>query len=81
MEPCKGGTLVNLPAEAEALLRDYADPEASNASWALRFAASQTGSTRVLSGMNTMEQVLDNTATFLDFRPITRGRAGDHLHR
>lgn len=69
MEPCKGGTLVNLPEEAEKLLRDYA-PDASNASWALRFAASQPEVTRVLSGMNTMEQVLDNTATFANFQPL-----------
>ena len=59
MEPCKGGTLVNLPEEAEKLLRAHA-PDASNASWALRFAASQEGVVRVLSGMNGMEQVLDN---------------------
>ena len=71
MEPCKGGTLVNLPKEAEDLLRQ-ARPEASNASWALRFAASQDGVTRVLSGMNSMEQVEDNTRTFLNFEPITR---------
>ena len=70
MEPCKGGTLVNLPEEAEALLHSCA-PEASNASWALRFAASQEGVVRVLSGMNSMEQVLDNTATFRSFRPLT----------
>lgn len=70
MEPCKGGTLVNLPEEAQALLR-VKRPDASNASWALRFAASQEGVTRVLSGMNSLEQVEDNTATFLQFEPIT----------
>ena len=70
MEPCKGGTLVNLPEEAEAILKAER-PGASNASWALRFAASQEGVTRVLSGMNSMEQVEDNTETFLHFEPIT----------
>ncbi len=70
MEPCKGGTLVNLPGEAEALLKQ-ARPNASNASRALRYAASQEGVTRVLSGMNTMEQVEDNTDTLLRFEPIT----------
>ena len=70
MEPCKGGTLVNLPEEAEALLKG-ARPEDSGASWALRFAASQEGVTRVLSGMNTLEQVEDNAGTFLRFEPIT----------
>ena len=70
MEPCKGGTLVNLPDEASALLEAKA-PGSSPAAWALRFAASQPGVTRVLSGMNTMAQVLDNTATFQAFSPIT----------
>lgn len=71
MEPCKGGTLVNLPAEALRLLREY-DPEASAASYAFRFAASQEGVVRVLSGMNTMEQVLENAAVFHGFRPLSR---------
>lgn len=39
MEPCKGGTLINIPKEAEKLMKDY-NPTASTASWALRFAAS-----------------------------------------
>ena len=55
---------------AEELLRKVR-PEASNASWAMRFAASQEGVTRVLSGMNTLEQVEDNTGVFLNFEPIT----------
>ena len=46
-------------------------PDASAASWALRFAASQEGVVRVLSGMNSMEQVMDNAATFRKFEPIT----------
>ncbi len=70
MEPCKGGTLVNLPEEAEALLKAR-QPETSNASWAMRFAASQEGVTRVLSGMNTLEQVENNTAVFQNFHPVT----------
>lgn len=70
MEPCKGGTLTDLPEEAERLLKEYA-PEASPASWAMRFAASQKGVIRVLSGMNTLEQVRDNAATFRDFRPLS----------
>ncbi len=69
MEPCKGGTLVNLPEEALKLMKEY-HPDASAASWAFRFAASQEGVVRVLSGMNSMEQVLDNTVTFKNFKPI-----------
>jgi predicted aldo/keto reductase-like oxidoreductase len=69
MEPCKGGTLVNLPDEAKKALAAYA-PEASAASWAMRFAASQPGVFRVLSGMNSAEQVIDNTKTFRDFEAL-----------
>ena len=70
MEPCKGGTLVNIPAEAERLMKGFA-PERSPASWALRFAASQEGVFRVLSGMNAMDQVEDNCAALGDFRPLS----------
>ena len=69
MEPCKGGTLVNIPEEAEKLMKAYA-PDASAASWAFRYAASQPGVTRVLSGMNSMEQVQDNCDTFSSFVPL-----------
>ncbi|MGD9503977.1 MAG: aldo/keto reductase [Syntrophobacteraceae bacterium] len=69
MEPCKGGNLVHLPAEAEAMMKVHA-PEASIPSWAIRFAASQEGVFMVLSGMNSMEQVLDNTSYMADFQPL-----------
>jgi len=69
MEPCKGGTLVNIPKEAEKLMKDY-NPTASTSSWAIRYAASQKGVFRVLSGMNSMEQVEDNTSFMADFMPL-----------
>jgi predicted aldo/keto reductase-like oxidoreductase len=69
MEPCKGGTLANLPPEAEALMKAYA-PDASPASWAMRFAAGQPGVFLVLSGMNSMMQLYDNTDTFDRFVPL-----------
>lgn len=59
MEPIKGGTLAQLPPEAEALFRAYA-PNRSPASWAIRFAASQKQVQIVLSGMNSPEQIRDN---------------------
>ena len=67
MEPVKGGTLANLPEEAESLLKTYA-PGASCASWAIRFAQMPGQVSIVLSGMNTMEQLLDNLA---DLPPLT----------
>jgi predicted aldo/keto reductase-like oxidoreductase len=41
MEPCKGGNLAMVPAEAEHLMKEY-NPAASIPSWAIRFAASQS---------------------------------------
>lgn len=70
MEPVKGGTLVNLPPEAEKKFRDY-NPQASLASWAIRFAAGLAGVDMVLSGMSDMAQVEDNTSYMADFRPLT----------
>lgn len=69
MEPCKGGALINLPAEAAALLREL-EPGDSPARWAMRFAASQDGVGLVLSGMNAMEQLTDNLGAFAPFRPL-----------
>ena len=70
MEPIKGGNLVRLPEAAEKLFRDHA-PDASPASWALRFAASQPGVQVVLSGMNSMAQLEDNMRALGDFTPMT----------
>lgn len=52
-------------------MRAYA-PDASAASWAMRFAAGQPGVARVLSGMNSMEQGLDNCETFAHFAPVSK---------
>lgn len=70
MEPVKGGTLVNLPEEAEMFLKN-ADPKASLASWAVRFAAGLDGVCMVLCGMFTLEQVQDNTSYMKEFQPLS----------
>lgn len=69
MEPVKGGMLVNLPEEAALLLKE-ANPQASLASWAIRYVAGLNGVTTVLSGMSTLEQVEDNTEYMQNFQPL-----------
>ena len=71
MEPVKGSCLAALPAEAAELLKSY-DKTASAASWALRFAASLENVALVLSGMNSMEQVIDNMAVMKDPKPLDK---------
>ena len=68
MEPVKGGSLVNLPAEADKILRDLNG--GSNASYAIRFAASFPNMTMVLSGMSDMAQMEDNLSAMTDFKPL-----------
>ena len=70
MEPAKGGTLANIPQEAENLFRAYR-PDLSIASWAIRFAASHENVMLVLSGMSNLEQVRDNLSYMENFTPFT----------
>ena len=62
MEAVKGGGLAKLPEEAEKLLK-AAHPDWSIASWSVRFCLELDDVIAVLSGMSTLEQVKDNTAT------------------
>lgn len=69
MEPVKGGNLVNLPEEANKVFDDLGRT-GSNASYAIRFAASFKNIRVVLSGMSTFEQMKDNISFMKDFKPL-----------
>ena len=69
MEPIKGGMLAN-PPEAVADVLKKANPDASLASWAIRFAASLDGVIAVLSGMSTLDQMKDNVAYMENFKRL-----------
>ena len=69
MEPVKGGSLADLPDEADGVLRALGG--GSNVSYALRYAASFPGVAVVLSGMSDMAQMEDNLSTMGDFRPLS----------
>ncbi|MBQ6052529.1 MAG: aldo/keto reductase [Clostridia bacterium] len=73
MEPVKGGSLVNLPAQADEILRSLGG--GSNASYALRFAAGFPNIAMVLSGMGNMEQMTDNISAMRDFKPLSKDEA------
>ncbi len=73
MEPVKGGLLANPPEEAREILTT-AEPEASPASWAIRYVASLDNVMIVLSGMSDDEQMRDNLSYMncQDFRPLSQ---------
>ncbi len=62
MEAVKGGGLARLPISAEKILKDIC-PDKSIASWSIRFASQLDGVIAVLSGMSTLDQVIDNCRT------------------
>ena len=70
MEPVKGGALSAPPADVMEVFTALR-PQASAASWALRWVASLPNVMTVLSGMSTMGQVEDNLATFNAFQPLS----------
>lgn len=71
MEPVKGGTLANIPPEAEKLFRNER-PDDSPASWALRFAAGLDDVMMVLSGMSNLAQMEDNIRSMKNLEPLSQ---------
>lgn len=70
MEPVKGGSLATFADDITGKFREL-DPEASTASFALRWVGSLPNVKVVLSGMSTMEQLDDNLKTFSAFRTLS----------
>ena len=70
MEPVKGGMLATPPETVKEIFQK-AEPDASCASWALRFAADLEGIITVLSGMSNLEQMEDNLACMKDFKGLS----------
>ena len=68
MEPLKGGHLASPPEDVKRIFDELGD--ASYASYAIRFAAGCDSVVSVLSGMSTLEQVLDNISYMKDFTPL-----------
>ena len=81
MEPLMGGKLVDLlPSEAKELFAG-ARPERTPAEWAFRWLWDQTGVTVVLSGMNSVQMVRENTEAASSAEPGELTDADRELYR
>ncbi len=69
MEPVKGGILADPIPEVKEILKKV-NPDASFASWALRFATDLDNILAVLSGMSSLEQMDDNLRQMIPFKPL-----------
>ena len=69
MEPVKGGTLAAYADDITGRFREL-DPQASVASFALRWVGSLPNVKVILSGMSTMGQLEENIRTFEEEKPL-----------
>lgn len=70
MEPVRGGTLATPPEPVAEVLRG-ANPDATFASWALRFAMGVPNLIAALSGMSSIEQMEENLQTWRTYEPLS----------
>ena len=70
MEPLLGGRLANVP-EGIARQMKQREPDMSIASWAFRFCGTHPRVLCTLSGMTSMDPLMDNIKTFGHFKPLT----------
>jgi predicted aldo/keto reductase-like oxidoreductase len=70
MEPVRGGRLAKVDGLTESLLKGFR-PDASIASWCFRWLQALPEVKVILSGMTTMEQVVDNVSTFEKDEPLS----------
>ena len=69
MEPLLGGRLAKLPAAIAEKIKER-EPQMSIASWAFRFCGSYPNILTVLSGMSSMDPLIENVETFSHFKPL-----------
>ena len=70
MEPLKGGSLTKYPEAIENMFKSQR-PNASIASWGLRYVGSFENVLVLLSGMSNVDQMNDNINTFENFEKFT----------
>ena len=71
MEPLKGGILAGkMPKDAEDIFKK-ANPDKSNAQWAMQWVLNNRNVTCVLSGMNSFEQLEENLAIANETTPLS----------
>lgn len=70
MEPVRGGKLAAVDKENEEKLKELR-PDESVASWAFRWLQGLPNVKMVLSGMSSMEQMIDNVHTFEQENPLS----------